>query len=111
MVLSMSLSQVKRKSKKLFTSGLAKDFLSSLSEEKNGTKESFATILNSIKTNKKLTREEKVKISKQLKNTFKTIGLIGAIVLPGGLVYLLVIKLLKLDKYILPNYLNKKLDK
>lgn len=107
----MGLSQAKRKSKKLFNSGLVKDFLSSLSEEKNGTKESFATIFNSIKTNKKLTREEKIKISKQIKNTFKTIGLIGAVVLPGGLIYLLVIKLVKLDKYVLPNYFVKKLDK
>lgn len=111
MGLLMGSFLAKRKTKKFFSSGLAKDFLSSLSEEKNGTKESFATIFNSIKTNKKLTREEKIKVSKQLKNTVKTIGLIGAVVLPGGLIYLLVIKLLKLDKYILPNYFNKKLDK
>jgi len=88
-----------------------KDFLEKVGQEKDETKEAFKILIDSINEKKKLTDEEKEKIGEQLKDVLKTIGLVGATVLPGGFVYFLIVKVFKLNKYALPSSFNEKENK
>lgn len=84
-----------------------KDFLEKMSQEKDETKEAFKILIDSINDGKTLTDEEKEKIGEQMKDVLKTIGLVGATILPGGFVYFLIVKVFKLNKYALPSSFNK----
>ena len=84
-----------------------KDFLDKISQEKDETKEAFSILITSINDGKKLTDEEKEKVCEQLKDVLKTIGLVGATVLPGGFVYFLIAKVFKLNEYVLPSSFHK----
>lgn len=84
-----------------------KDFLEKVSQEKDETKEAFAILIDSVNDGKKLTDEEKEKVGEQLKDVLKTIGLVGATILPGGFIYFLIAKVFKLNKYVLPSSFNK----
>ena len=55
-----------------------------------------------------LTQEEKDKIGEQLKDVLKTTGLIGVALLPGGSVFFILTKYLKLNKYVLPSSFQEK---
>ena len=88
-----------------------KDFLEKISQEKDETKEAFSLLIDSINDGKKLTDEEKEKIGEQLKDVLKTIGLVGATILPGGFIYFLIAKVFKLNKYVLPSSFNKEKEK
>jgi hypothetical protein len=85
-----------------------KDFLEKMSQEKDETKEAFKILIDSINDGKSLTDEEKEKIGEQMKDVLKTIGLVGATVLPGGFIYFIVVKVFKLSDYALPSSFNKK---
>ncbi len=91
--------------------GKMKDFLEKVGQEKDETKEAFSLLIESINDGKKLTDEEKEKIGEQLKDVLKTIGLVGATILPGGFIYFLITKVFKLNKYVLPSSFNKEKEK
>lgn len=80
-----------------------KDFITKIGQETEETKEAFKLIAQSAKGEKNLTDVEKKQVGDQMKDVLKTIGLTAASVLPGGTVYFLLIKLLKLEKYTLPS--------
>lgn len=64
-------------------------------------------MMSSINGEKELTDEEKAKIGEQFKDVLKTIGLVGATILPGGFLYFLVAKVFKLNKFVLPSSFNQ----
>jgi hypothetical protein len=112
----MALSQPRRKLKNKVMNideyydsfkGKMKDFLERLDQEKDETKEAFKILSDSIQNGTELTDEEKEKIGEQLKDVLKTIGLVGATILPGGFIYFLVAKVFKLNKYVLPSSFHK----
>jgi len=86
----------------------AKDFIKNIELESFETKEAFLLVVDSIKGNKELTKEEKHQIGEQLKDVLKTTGLIGIVLLPGGMIFLILAKYLKINKYILPSSFKKK---
>ena len=88
-----------------------KDFLEKIGQEKDETKEAFSILIDSINNGKKLTDEEKEKVGEQLKDVLKTLGLVGASILPGGFIYFLVAKVFKLNKYVLPSSFNEEKEK
>lgn len=77
-----------------------KDFLEKVSQEKEETKEAFSLLIESVNEGKPLTDEQKEMVGEQLKDVLKTIGLVGATVLPGGFAYFLIAKVFKLNKYV-----------
>jgi hypothetical protein len=87
------------------------DFLDKLKQERDETKEAYKLLVNSIKENKTLTREERKQIGDQLKDTLKLAGFTAATVLPGGFVYLLLTRVTKLKKHMVPSaFLNESND-
>ena len=86
----------------------AKDFIKNIEQEGLETKEAFMLIVDSVKEDKELTQEEKDKIGEQLKDVLKTTGLIGVALLPGGSVFFILTKYLKLNKYVLPSSFQEK---
>ena len=65
-------------------------------------------IVDSVREDKELTQEEKDKIGEQLKDVLKTTGLVGIALLPGGSVFFILTKYLKLNKYVLPSSFQEK---
>jgi hypothetical protein len=86
----------------------AKDFIKNIEQESLETKEAFSLIVDSVKNGKELTQEEKEQIGEQLKDVLKTTGLVGIALLPGGSVFFILTKYLKLNKYILPSSFQEK---
>ncbi len=87
------------------------DFIDKLKQEREETKEAYKLLVNSIKENKTLTREERKQIGDQLKDTLKLAGFTAATVLPGGFVYLLLTRVTKLKKHMVPSaFLNESED-
>lgn len=85
-----------------------KAFLRSIAMESRETKEAFAKLAQAAQGKKELTDEEKEEIGDQMKDVLKTAGIIAATVLPGGTIYFILIRLLRLEKYTIPNnFLNK----
>jgi len=85
-----------------------KAFLRAISSESKETKEAFVLLAQAAQGKKKLTDEEKKEIGNQMKDVLKTMGIIAASVLPGGTIYFILIRLLRLEKYTIPNnFLNK----
>jgi hypothetical protein len=80
-----------------------KAFLQNLEEESEETKEAFKLLINSVRENKKLTPKEREEIGNQMKDVLKTLGFVAAATLPGGAIYFIIVKLLKLEKYTLPS--------
>ena len=80
-----------------------KQFITNINKEKDETKEAFKLIAQSARGEKDLTDAEKKQVGDQMKDVLKTIGLASASVLPGGMIYFLLIKLLKLEKHTLPS--------
>src|SRR3972149_4902948 len=85
-----------------------KDFLTNLKEEKEETKQAFELLVQATFDNKELTKEQKEEIGDQLKDVLKAIGLIGLAALPGGSLFFILTKFLKVNKYILPTALLDK---
>lgn len=85
-----------------------KDFMKSVRAEGTETMEAFALIVQAAQGKKKLTKEEKEKVGNQMKESLKTAGLVAASVLPGGTIYFILVRLLKLDDYVYPKrFLSK----
>lgn len=83
-------------------------FLSALKNEKKETQEAFNLIIKSTKGEIKLTPEQKKQIGNQLKDVLKMIGFMGILALPGGTIFLLLSKFLKLNKFITPTSFQNK---
>lgn len=82
-------------------------FLDALKNEKKETQEAFDLLLKSSKGEIELSSEQKKQIGEQLKSTFRSIGFIGLLALPGGTIFLLLLKFLKLNKFVTPNSFKK----
>jgi hypothetical protein len=80
-----------------------KDFIKKVSQEKDETKEAFAMIVQAAQGKKNLTPAERKAVGDQLGDVIKTMGLGAASILPGGVIYFTLIKLLKLEKYTMPS--------
>jgi hypothetical protein len=83
------------------------EFLTSLEQEKEETKEAFKMIVNAYENKVDLTKEEKEAIGEQLKDVLKTVGIVGITLLPGGSIFLIITNFLKLNKYVLPSSFQK----
>jgi hypothetical protein len=83
------------------------EFLGSMDQEKEETKEAFMMIVNSYKNDVDLTDEEKEAIGEQMKDVLKTLGIVGITLLPGGSIFLIITNFLKLNKYVLPSSFQK----
>lgn len=80
-----------------------KAFLLSVKREGNETKKAFGLLLQAAAGKKTLTKAEKEQIGNQMKDALKAAGLVAASVLPGGTIYFILIRLLKLEKYTMPS--------
>lgn len=80
-----------------------KDFIQKVVQEKEETKQAFSLIAQAAQGKRKLTPEEQKQVGEQMKDVLKTMGLTVATALPGGTIYFLIIKLLKLEKYTMPS--------
>ena len=80
-----------------------KDFIQKINQEKEETKQAFGLIAQAAQGKRKLTPEEQKQVGEQMRDVLKTMGLGVATVLPGGTIYFLIIKLLKLEKYTMPS--------
>ena len=78
-------------------------FLSKVKQEGGETKEAYKILLNSIKSGQKLTKAEKDKVTEQLKDVLKLAGFTVASILPGGILYLMLSKVDKFKKHLLPS--------
>jgi hypothetical protein len=81
----------------------ASEFIDHIHQEGGETKEAFHLLVNSVNDGVELTPEEKHKIGEQLKDVFKTLGMVGIAVLPGGSVFFILAKFFKWNKYIMPS--------
>lgn len=80
-----------------------KKIIASVQIESQETKEAFKLILLASQGKKTLTAEEKKQIGDQMKDVLKTVGLATAAVLPGGTIYFILIRVLRLEKYTMPS--------
>lgn len=80
-----------------------KDFIKKVQQESDETKEAFAMLVQAAQGKKQLTPAERKAVGEQLGDVIKTMGLGAASILPGGVIYFTLIKLLKLEKYTMPS--------
>ena len=85
-----------------------KDFMKAVRAEGTETMAAFSLLVQAAQGKKKLTKEEKEKVGNQMKESLKTAGLVAASVLPGGTIYFILVRLLRLDDYVYPKrFLSK----
>lgn len=85
-------------------------FLGALKKEGIETKEMSKLITSALIEKRKLTREEGEKVSNQLKNIGKTLGLTTIFLMPGGSIFFILIHYLRIRDYFLSDsfdYLKK----
>ena len=80
-----------------------KKFREAMKQEGRETKEAWGIISKAIKEKRKLTGEEEKKVKTQMGDLFKTTGLTIATFLPGGTLYLLLTRVPRFKKYLLPS--------
>ncbi|MEI6880344.1 MAG: hypothetical protein WCK82_03300 [Bacteroidota bacterium] len=85
-----------------------KDFIEKIGQETDETKEAYRLLVDSIQNGNELTPEQKEQIGEQLKDVLKTLGIVGITLLPGGSIFLILTKILKLNKYVLPSSFQDK---
>jgi len=85
-----------------------KDFIEKVGQETDETKEAYKLLVDSIQNGTELTPEQKEQIGEQLKDVLKTLGIVGVTLLPGGSIFLILTKVLKLNKYVLPSSFQEK---
>jgi hypothetical protein len=71
------------------------NFLTSTKDNAVNTSDMVKKIVNSIKNGEKLTKEEKIKIGKDLKKLFKSLGYGAIFALPGGSLFVIVLNIIK----------------
>jgi len=85
-----------------------KAFMDSVMAEGRETQKAFALIVQAAQGKRKLTPQEKEQVGNQMKEALKSAGLVAASVLPGGTIYFILVRLLKLDDYVYPKrFLSK----
>jgi len=85
-----------------------KAFIQSIKAEGKQTRNAFSLIVQSAAGKKKLNQQERKDIGNQLRESLKAAGLVTASMLPGGTIYFIIIRLLKLEKWTMPkSFLNK----
>ena len=85
-----------------------KAFMTSVRAEGRETQKAFALIVQAAQGKRKLTAQEKTQVGDQMKEALKSAGLVAASVLPGGTIYFILVRLLKLDDYVYPKrFLSK----
>ena len=83
-------------------------FMKAIKAEGAETMKAFALIVQAASGQKKLTAQEKEQVGNQMKEALKSTGLVAASVLPGGTIYFILVRLLKLDDYVYPQrFLSK----
>ena len=83
-----------------------KKFSEGLKQEGKETKEAWDTVVDAINNKRNLTPEEKKEVNKQLGDLLKVSGLTLATFLPGGILYILLTKIPRIKKYLLPSAFN-----
>ncbi len=78
-------------------------FGNGLKQEGKETKEAWNIVIDSINKKRNLTPEEKKEVNAQLGDLLKTTGLTLATFLPGGIIYLLLTRVPRLKKYLIPS--------
>jgi len=86
----------------------AKDFIEKIGQETEETKEAYKLLVNSIQNGTELTPQQKEQIGEQFKDVLKTLGIVGVTLLPGGSIFIILTKVLKLNKYVLPSSFQEK---
>lgn len=85
-----------------------KAFIKAIKAEGRETQQAFSLLIQGASGQKKLTDAEKKQVGDQLKDALKAAGLVAASVLPGGTIYFILVRLLKLDDYVYPSrFLSK----
>lgn len=87
-----------------------KKFINALKEEGSETKLAFTMIYEHSVQSKKMNEIEKEWVANQLRDVLKTLGLTTIAIMPGGVIIAIIIKALKIQKYVLPSsfeYMNK----
>lgn len=85
-----------------------KDFIKAIRAEGTETVTAFNLIVEAAQGKRRLTKEEQERVGNQMKEALKTAGLIAASVIPGGTIYFILVRLLKLDDYVYPKrFLSK----
>ena len=85
-----------------------KDFIKNIKAEGVETKKAFSLLVQAAAGKKKLTKKEKTQIGNQMKDALKAAGLVAASVIPGGTIYFILVRLLRLDDYVYPTrFLSK----
>lgn len=85
-----------------------KDFMKAVREEGTETMTAFNLIIEAAQGKRQLTKEEQERVGNQMKEALKTAGLIAASVIPGGTIYFILVRLLRLDDYVYPKrFLSK----
>jgi len=80
-----------------------KKFGEGLKQEGRETKEAWNTVVDAINNKRDLTPEERKEVSDQLGDLLKTTGLTLATFLPGGILYLLLTRVPRFKKYLIPS--------
>ena len=78
-------------------------FIDKIKVENRETKAAFVKLVDAVKTNKKLTTQERNEIGDQMKDVLKLAGFTAASVLPGGVIYLLLSRIPALQKFMVPS--------
>ena len=80
-----------------------KDFVKAIKQEGKETQEAFVLLNQAAQGKITLTPEQKKQIGDQMKDVLKTLGYITIFSLPGGSIVTILLKVLKLNKYVLPS--------
>jgi hypothetical protein len=80
-----------------------KDFIKAIKQEGKETQEAFVLLNQAAQGKITLTPEQKKQIGNQMKDVLKTLGYVIIFSLPGGSIVTILLKVLKLNKYVLPS--------
>ena len=80
-----------------------KKFGEGLKQEGKETKRAWNTVVDAINNKRDLTPEERKEVGEQLGDLLKTTGLTLATFLPGGILYLLLTRVPRFKKYLIPS--------
>jgi hypothetical protein len=78
------------------------DFTKAIKQESKETQEAFVLLNQAAQGKITLTSEQKKQIGDQMKNVLKTLGYLTILALPGGSIVAILLKVLRLNKYVLP---------
>lgn len=79
------------------------EFVDKIKMESKETKEAFKLCVKAADKDIDLTVEERKTVWKQLGDIFKTLGLAAITIIPGDILIFMLIKFLKIEKYVFPS--------